>query len=589
MPYRLLVSADCEDPIPDDSCRVDNVCDWHQRFEQALVDGLNDETDGLGGTHDNDPSTTFRVNIDEVAIAEINRDPDKWYCVDRDEAGQTCTSDESEDPSGSGGECENMRCEEVPDGLFVVRVFFTVPTATVTATRSCQLDNELTEICSAQVLAGVEIASNLQYQLANPDGCYVDSFGQTPHQCALSTTLPTSCIQYDTNSAALHSVLNAQYNTITAASGSTDGLTQPGTCHSDQTTNCGDHATCVNVNTRHTCICDDGFTHSAGQGCTNGQSTVSRHEAVAGLHTFARTMVKPMHDGGDPIGFPASAHDLSGHQYQTFRLLLHLQNGASAAYAIYGDELHPMVVPKAFQSAVGSDVGGVSPNLIAVIQEAEHDSWLTVRAVCYSADLCDGVADAMLCLQVGETGQNTGMLASIGFSFNDWTENNPLEGDMETGSAVFWMDPTRASEANQAYGDENSVVAVVAQLSLRHDCLTDYDRFRSPQCYNSVNIGDQFVSMNAQGKHAGAPDWKESNFEWHQCQFMPTVCAHHAEGRTRLENLCDQSETNPHSILLTPCTIKDITDQEPDFSWDNVLNCCATPGQCVATPGQCQA
>eukprot|EP01048_Picozoa_sp_COSAG05_P042750 COSAG05_NODE_23268_length_259_cov_0.643750_2_plen_41_part_01 len=38
------------------------------------------------------------------------------------------------------------------------------------------------------------------------------------------------------------------------------------------------------------------------------------------------------------------------------------------------------------------------------------------------------LSDAILCVQVGQTGQNTGMLSSIGFNFDHprWSKDNDL-------------------------------------------------------------------------------------------------------------------------------------------------------------------
>ena len=70
----------------------------------------------------------------------------------------------------------------------------------------------------------------------------------------------------------------------------------------------------------------------------------------------------------------------------TYQLGLTLTGDAKTVYSIYGDYPDDLTMPPAFQtlgadgqpSALGSNIGGVSAELLAVNPDLAYDSWLTV-------------------------------------------------------------------------------------------------------------------------------------------------------------------------------------------------------------------
>eukprot|EP01047_Picozoa_sp_COSAG01_P012024 COSAG01_NODE_534_length_15805_cov_9.468420_10_plen_109_part_00 len=70
MRYRLLVQKDC---VPDDCAQDtpgDNCIKWSKDFNQALVNALNDETDGIKAEHPSDPESDYSVDPDDVHVAK---------------------------------------------------------------------------------------------------------------------------------------------------------------------------------------------------------------------------------------------------------------------------------------------------------------------------------------------------------------------------------------------------------------------------------------------------------------------------------------------------------------------------------------
>ena len=70
----------------------------------------------------------------------------------------------------------------------------------------------------------------------------------------------------------------------------------------------------------------------------------------------------------------------------TYQLGLTLTGDAKTVYSIYGDNPDDLTMPPAFQtlgadgqpSTLGSNIGGVSAELLAVNPDLAYDSWLTV-------------------------------------------------------------------------------------------------------------------------------------------------------------------------------------------------------------------
>ena len=92
----------------------------------------------------------------------------------------------------------------------------------------------------------------------------------------------------------------------------------------------------------------------------------------------------------------------------TYQLGLTLTGDAKTVYSIYGDNPDDLTMPPAFQtlgadgqpSALGSNIGGVSAELLAINPDLAYDSWLTVG--------------------LGVDGANIG---TIGLDFDSWTSS----------------------------------------------------------------------------------------------------------------------------------------------------------------------
>ena len=133
--------------------------------------------------------------------------------------------------------------------------------------------------------------------------------------------------------------------------------------------------------------------------------------------------------------------------YTTYQLSLVIQNPTVRnIYAIYGDSQfgdHPMSFPPAYQgtSIYDSNLGGVSPVIIAINRDGAYDSWLTI-----------GITD----------GDKNNQLASVGIDFNSWTDT---VGIYTTNAAVFLMD----SDEDITQEPEH----IIAQITIRDDQVED--------------------------------------------------------------------------------------------------------------------
>ena len=240
-PYRFLVDKQC---VPSESCRDDSECGFHSRFEQAIVKALSDEEDGLGRTHDNDPKTSYRIDMSQLAVARINRDPDKFYCVDASGTfdGRSCTG------VFTPAECPNsMSCTQQnrvnSRDTAVVTVYFVVPAATITAETVQKCDPNSLKCEMIQVDPALAIVRNLEYQLtkdtAGDSSCISKgSPPPPPHTCQLvkpcdtrspACKNPTGCIM---NTRDINRLLNIAYSTSQLARDKrSDSITWEGGCH----------------------------------------------------------------------------------------------------------------------------------------------------------------------------------------------------------------------------------------------------------------------------------------------------------------------------------------------------------------------
>ena len=129
--------------------------------------------------------------------------------------------------------------------------------------------------------------------------------------------------------------------------------------------------------------------------------------------------------------------------YTTYRLSLQIQPNMNIRniYAIYGDGngngKYQMYIPGAYQvdDNFGSNIGGVSQNIIDINPESKYDSWLTINTV---------------------DGDPNNLLSTIGIDFSDWSEETGISID---NGAVFLIDP----QINMI--DE----CVIGQLTIRND------------------------------------------------------------------------------------------------------------------------
>jgi hypothetical protein len=170
---------------------------------------------------------------------------------------------------------------------------------------------------------------------------------------------------------------------------------------------------------------------------TDGMITVTGYSHDTGrCHSISMVQVSCSGGGGGGgASGPATTNVVgtSGNG-DTVQLSYTLDADKTNVYAMAGTADAPMTFPAAFQVAApfGTDLGGVSPALIAVSADAAFDSWLTV-----------GVTD-------GSAG--TAISASPGLGLDGWTATADFT---TTNGAVFWMNPA----------DGPSGTVVLAQLT----------------------------------------------------------------------------------------------------------------------------
>ena len=107
----------------------------------------------------------------------------------------------------------------------------------------------------------------------------------------------------------------------------------------------------------------------------------------------------------------------------TYRLSLIVKNdNVKNIYAIYGtDNTHakPLDIPPAYQgdTIFNSNIGGISDELIAIKNDCNYDSWLTI-----------GITN----------GDRENKISAVGLDFNSWTMDS---GIYSTNGAVFLVNP----------------------------------------------------------------------------------------------------------------------------------------------------
>ena len=131
--------------------------------------------------------------------------------------------------------------------------------------------------------------------------------------------------------------------------------------------------------------------------------------------------------------------------YTTYQLSLIVKNSnVRNIYALFGnsnvnENNSPMIIPPAFQvnGIFGSNIGGVSQDMINIHPDSRYDSWLTV-----------GISN----------GDPENKLANIGVPFETWNEETPLIID---NGAIFIMDPEEIIVSGDEY--------IIGQLTIPND------------------------------------------------------------------------------------------------------------------------
>jgi hypothetical protein len=159
----------------------------------------------------------------------------------------------------------------------------------------------------------------------------------------------------------------------------------------------------------------------------------------------------------------------------TIQLSLALGTRAESVYTIFGEYDSVMSMPGAYQAAApfGVHIGGVSPQLTAVMPTAQYDSWLTI-----------GSTD----------GSSSGSISSIGLDFESWTAAHGLSTD---NGALFYMDPDAGPSQSAGYSN-----VVIAQLTLPKGAPS---RVPAP----SVAAQGRPMMHGVAGEHH--PDWTQTN------------------------------------------------------------------------------
>jgi hypothetical protein len=70
MRYRLLVQKDCVPTDCDETKPGPDCVAWSKDFNQALVNALNDEMDGIKTEHPSDPESDYVVDAADVHVAK---------------------------------------------------------------------------------------------------------------------------------------------------------------------------------------------------------------------------------------------------------------------------------------------------------------------------------------------------------------------------------------------------------------------------------------------------------------------------------------------------------------------------------------
>jgi hypothetical protein len=107
--------------------------------------------------------------------------------------------------------------------------------------------------------------------------------------------------------------------------------------------------------------------------------------------------------------------------YTTYQLsiIFNPNKNIKNLFAIYGDATNRMIIPPAknVNNIFGSNVGGVSPQIVSINPDSEYDSWMTI-----------GVTN----------GNINNEISTIGIPFEEWCETSGLT---VTNGAIFLMNP----------------------------------------------------------------------------------------------------------------------------------------------------
>lgn len=163
--------------------------------------------------------------------------------------------------------------------------------------------------------------------------------------------------------------------------------------------------------------------------------------------------------------------------YTSYRLSIILKPNMNIKniYALYGSEdsqqnSHMIIPPsKQVENLFGSNIGGVSDNMIRINPDSVYDSWLSI-----------GITD----------GNINNDINSIGINYQGWNERNGM--DINNG-AIFLMNPDKTMNINQEI--------IMGQFTIRTGTTQR----------GKINIQGKYLTNN---NNIADNSWKEENIEF---------------------------------------------------------------------------
>lgn len=202
--------------------------------------------------------------------------------------------------------------------------------------------------------------------------------------------------------------------------------------------------------------------------------------------------------------------------YTTYRLSIVLKDTNKNIYAIFGEPSHTMYIPPAYQikGAFGTNIGGVSDEILSINPDSYYDSWLTIGIV---------------------NGDLNNNLGTIGIDFENWGK----EALTVNNGAIFTVNPEERLGANEY---------IIGQLTI-------LDNIR------------ENVIINIQGKNSMYPDsgsWKlyDLTFELSKPEIINNIIPSNCEIWFDGCNTCLIVNNRPSTCTELPCP--SINNEEPN-------------------------